>query len=207
MIDLQTILLVTVISTIFGYWMARQRYIGQLQKAETIHFKIQNELAAKIETMAAATLDNYKTSEEFQALLTLQYENGKNQGSARSLTDYKTSEEFAAVLGAEHAKGKLAGAADELNKFHITYTPVLVDHETFISHKVDAGYDMQLHYSGFPIGEPTRRITSHQEKSKDENINRMLDTVNKTLELAAAAATKQRIPVTVARTPKRVSKK
>ena len=65
---------------------------------------------------------------------------------------------------------------------------------------------MQINYSGFPIGEPTRRITNRQQKSKDENVKLLLDTVNKTLELATEVASKSGIPITIGKSPKRIGK-
>ena len=46
-----------------------------------------------------------------------------------------------------------------------------------------------------------------QEKSKDDNITRVLGLVETSLKLAADAASRQRIPVTVEKDPKRVPKK
>lgn len=157
--------------------------------------------------VTAAVLDSYKSSREFRDMLELQFEKGKSEGASTAMQTYKSSDDFSIVLSSQHAKGKLDGAAEELQKFHITYTPVLIDHETFFSHKVDGGYDMQLHYAGFPIGEPTRRITSHEEKSKDENVNRLISLVEKTIETAASLASKQQIPVTITKSPKREKRK
>jgi hypothetical protein len=207
MTDLPIVALAIVLSLGIGYWLARRQAAQSIIDLQSQVVRLQREKIEIKETSSKNTLEEYKNSEEYRALLALQFEAGKAQGSTESLADFKASEEFNLLLNSEHAKGKLAGAAEELEKFHITYTPVLVDHETFFTHKVDAGYDMQIHYAGFPIGEPTRRITNHQEKSKDENITRVLEMVGKALEIAAAAATKQKIPVTVAKAPRRVNKK
>lgn len=153
-----------------------------------------------------AQMRNYKNSEEFGELLQIERERGQRDGEKSALSQFRTSEEFTNLLCIEHQKGKLDGAAEELKKFHITYTPVLVDVESFISRKVDVGYDMQINYSGFPIGEPTRRITNRQQKSKDENVKLLLDTVNKTLELATEVASKSGIPITIGKSPKRIGK-
>lgn len=207
MTDLPIIALAVVVSLVFGYWLARRKSVESVVALQQEVTHLQREAVEARVASAKRSLEEYKNSEEFRAVLAMQFESGRAQGSTKSLNDFKTSDEFNLLLSAEHAKGKLSGAAEELEKFHITYTPVLVDHETFFIHKIDAGYDMQIHYAGFPIGVPTRHITSHQEKSKDENITQALKIVGSALEIAATAATKQKIPVTVAKTPIRVSKK
>ena len=207
MTDLPITALAVVLSLGIGYWLARRKAAKSVFDLQAEVVRLQRETIDIKETSSKSALEEYKNSEEFRAVLELQFESGKAQGSTKSLADFKASHEFNLHLNSEHAKGKLAGAAEELEKFHIIYTPVLVDHETFFTHKVDAGYDMQIHYAGFPICEPTRRITNHKEKSKDENIIQVLKVVGTALEIAAAAAAKQRIPVTVAKTPIRVSKK
>ncbi len=207
MTELPIIALAIVLSFGSGYWLARRKAAAFVLDLQAEVLRLQHEQIEIKETSSKTTLGEYKKSEEFRAVLALQFESGKTQGSTKSLAEFKTSDEFNLLLNSEHAKGKLVGAAEELGKFQITYTPVLVDHETFFTHKVDAGYEMQIHYAGFPIGEPTRRITNHQEKSKDENITQVLKVIGTTLEIAAAAAAKQKIPVTVAKTPRRLPKK
>ena len=169
---------------------------------------LESDLAATRQSLEATKLDfrNFKTTEEFVELLQAERERGRRDGERMALSDFKTSDEFKNLLAIEHEKGRRKGATEELEKFHITYTPVLVDVETFISRKVDVGYDMQINYSGFPIGEPTRRITNQHQKSKDENIKILLDTVNKTLELATEVASKSGIPITIGKSPKRIGK-
>ncbi len=169
---------------------------------------LESDLIATRQSLEAAKseLRNFKTTEEFIELLQAERERGRRDGERTALSQFKTSDEFANLLAIEHEKGRRNGAMEELEKFHITYTPVLVDVETFISRKVDVGYDMQINYSGFPIGEPTRRITNQQQKSKDDNIKMLLDAVNKTLELATEVASKSGIPITIGKSPKRIGK-
>ena len=187
-------------------------YVGRSSTASSKNdmtlTNLQEDLKSAQEMLATAKsqLRDYKRSEEFLALLETERERGRNEGQKSALGEFKTSDDFANLLAIEHEKGKRSGAAEELEKFHITYTPILVDVETFISRKVDVGYDMQIHYSGFPIGEPTRRITNRQEKSKDENIKLLLDTVNKSLELAVEVASKSGIPITIGKSAKRVKR-
>ena len=169
---------------------------------------LESELAATRLSMENAKFElrNFKTTDEFLEMMQSERERGKREGERTALSQFKDSDEFANLLALEHERGKRSGASEELKKFHITYTPVLVDVESFISRKVDVGYDMQINYSGFPIGEPTRRITNHQQKSKDENVRLLLDTVNKTLELATEVASKSGIPITIGKSPKRIGK-
>ncbi len=156
---------------------------------------------------AKAELNGFKESDDFSRLLSTEFARGKLEGQSTAVVEFKSSDDLANLLSIEHDKGKRAGAAEELEKFQITYTPIIVDIETFLSRKIDIGYDMQIHYAGFPIGEATRRITNRQEKSKDENIKMLLDTVNKTLELVGEVAAKSGIPITIGKTPKRVARK
>lgn len=120
--------------------------------------------------------------------------------------EIRQSEGYEAILAREYARGKCDGAKEELAKFQITYTPVLVEGDNFFKKSTNVGYEMQMYYSGFPVGEPTRRITHHSEKSKDENINKIIDLVKDNLELIATAAGKHKIPVTVNKKPSRVPK-
>ena len=210
MTDLPFIALAACVSLVFGYWLATRKATKLAEDLQTrvVRLKLEAVEAVKAKEMSVkSAIEEYKISEELRAMLTLQFESGKVQGSIKSLAEYKSSDEFNLRLNFEHAKGKLAGASEELEKFHITYTPVLVDHEKLWSHRVDVGYDMQIHYGGFPIGEPTRRITNHKEKSKEENILQILKAVGSALGIAAAAAAKQKIPVTVVKDYKRVPKK
>lgn len=151
-----------------------------------------------------ALLTRQKNStQEYAATLQLQIEHAQLEATKAAIQNFKSSDEFNALLSIEHAKGVKAGEEEERARFNITYTPIVIDHENFWSHKVDVGYDMQIYYAGFPIGEPTRRITHHQEKSKDENINKLLNAATNTLDLIAATATKARIPVTINKKPNR----
>jgi hypothetical protein len=120
--------------------------------------------------------------------------------------EIRQGEGYQAILEREYARGKGQGAKEELEKFQITYTPVLVERDSFLKNSVDAGYEMQIYYSGFPVGEPTRRITHHEEKSKDENINKVVDLIKDNLELLAMTAGKHKIPVAVNKKPSRVTK-
>lgn len=193
MIDYTSAVLISIATAAIAYFLTKSiegKKLPTLKESERANSLL-------LEQRIKEAVEQYKSSENYVNMLTLKFEQGKAEGAENALQQFKSSDEFQTKLSHEHAKGKIAGAEDELSKFLITYTPVVVDHETWISHQVDIGYDMQLHYSGFPIGEPTRRITHHQEKSKDENIDKLVGLATNSLELIATAASRQKIPVTV----------
>jgi len=206
MIDMPIFIACIVLSSLAGYLLAARLAAARIATLTSERENLQARLSEAVESTRETTLDRYQNSDEFKALLALEFEKGKNEGALNALVDYKASDDFSALVDFHHQQGKMAGAAEELDKFHITYTPIIDDHETWYSHRVDVGYDMQIHYAGFPIGSPARHITHHQQKSKDENINRLVGVVAQTLEIAAGAASKHKIPVTVAKAPKRAKR-
>lgn len=126
---------------------------------------------------------------------------------ASSTTEHKkNSEGFNALLENQYLRGKIAGACEELGKFDVRYSVVTVEHDNFLKSTFDAGYEMQLFYSGLPVGEATRRITHHGEKSKDENVMKIVGVVEKILETLANNAGKYNIPVTVTKSVQRAKK-
>ena len=72
-------------------------------------------------------------------------------------------------LNQEFKKGQEAGRSEELEKFTLTYEPFAEIVEEYFGLKKSStlGYEMQIHYSGFPIGQKTRYIT-HQNIEYDE---------------------------------------
>jgi len=139
----------------------------------------------------------YKTSPELTALLDLRFRDGHQAGSAEAINQYKKSEGYAALFAVEHSKGKEAGIEEERKKWELNYTPIVINDEGFFSHTVETGYEMQIFYAGFPINDPLRRIVNFHKKSKDENIQKFLDIAKKTVDVAAAIASKNKIPITV----------
>jgi hypothetical protein len=203
MIDYTSAALISCVIAAIAYFLTKSAEGKKLNALQTKLEESERTNGLLLEQRIKEALEHYKSSEDYSNTLTLRFQQGRAEGAESALQKFKSSDEFETALSLEHAKGRIAGAEVELSKFLITYTPVVVDHETWISHKVDIGYDMQLHYSGFPIGEPTRHITHHQEKSKDENINKLVGLATNTLELIASAASKQKIPVTVNKKPTR----
>lgn len=203
MLDYNSLAATVAVTATITYFITK--YLLDKKRAPTPEKKNGSERSVRtpIEQSAAEALDQNRYPPEYTANLQLRIDYARSEAAELAIQNFKLSDEFNALLSIEHAKGKTAGAEEERARFNITYTPVVIDHENFLSHKVDVGYDMQIYYAGFPIGEPTRRITHHQEKSKDENINKLLNAATDMLDLIADKATKSRIPVTVNKRPNR----
>ena len=139
----------------------------------------------------------FNKSPELQLLRDQAFESGRQEGLKHARTEFKLSDENALALQLRYEEGVRDGAEQELQKFHITYTRVQIENDNFFQNTVDIGYDMQIHYSGLPIGEPTRRITHRDQKAKDENILKLLETVDKTLETIIAVNAKLKVPISV----------
>jgi hypothetical protein len=139
----------------------------------------------------------FTSSPEFQFQQDRAFESGRQEGLKHARTEFKSSDENALALQLRYEEGLRDGAEQELQKFHITYTRVQIENDNFFQNTVDIGYDMQIYYSGLPIGEPTRRITHRDQKAKDENIIKLLETVDKALETIIAVNAKLRVPISV----------
>lgn len=77
----------------------------------------------------------------------------------------------------EYVRGLDVGRAEELAKFTVTYQPISEIHEEWMGMKKRArlGYEMQINYSGFPLGHQTRHITHSNVEYNQENIDRILN--------------------------------
>lgn len=149
---------------------------------------------------AKLALLEYKSSPELTALLDLRFRDGHQAGSAEAIKNYKNSEGYEALFSVEHSRGKHAGIEEERNRWQLTYTPIVIDDEGFFSHTLEIGYEMQIFYAGFPINDPLRRITDFHKKSKDDNIHKFLDIAEKAVDMAVMIASKNKIPVSVRQT-------
>jgi len=112
-----------------------------------------------------------------------------------------------AALEREFLRGKAAGAEEELARFEIRYQPILIDDDGFWNHSFEAGYEMQLHYAGLPVGDPTRRITHEQQKSNDENILKTMEVVTTVLLSLAKANSQRKISTAVSKEPQKAVRK
>ncbi len=80
-------------------------------------------------------------------------------------------------LDQEFHRGKEVGHSEELKKFTLTYEPFEERIEEYLGMKKRStlGYNMQIHYAGFPIGEPTRRITHNNIAYDEKRIEALLN--------------------------------
>lgn len=139
----------------------------------------------------------YKSSTELSDFLELRFKEGYQAGAAEAIGEYKKSEGYQAVLSVEHSKGKQLGVDEERNRWQLSYTPIIISNDGFLSHTIETGFEMQIFYAGFPINDPLKRITGYYKKSKDENIHKFLNLAEKAVDAAASIGFQNRIPVTI----------
>lgn len=96
-------------------------------------------------------------------------------------------------LDREFQKGKDAGRREELGNFTLTYEPFVETIEEYMGLKKRStlGYDMQIHYSGFPIGHRTRYVTHNSIEYDEKRVDALLNNevaaaVNGIVQLAAS---------------------
>lgn len=96
-------------------------------------------------------------------------------------------------LDQEFQKGKEAGRSEELHNFQLTYEPFVDTVEEYLGLKKRStlGYNMQIHYAGFPIGHRMRYVThssiEYDEKRIDALLNsEVLASINSVVQLAAS---------------------
>lgn len=92
-------------------------------------------------------------------------------------SELKGDEGQIAILEKEYLRGKVDGAKEELAKFNVTLQPYTMTKEEYfgLKKRVEIGYEMQISYAQFPIGKPSRNITSSDEKYDQEKIDRLLN--------------------------------
>jgi hypothetical protein len=119
----------------------------------------------------------------------LGYEKGKNEFTKslqkiqkKAISDYKSDDGYQAMLTKEYLMGKMDGEKEERLKFCIQYSPYTEEYDSLFKHRIDVGYEMQLFYQDMPIGVPTRRITAHHEKFKEEYLEKLIGKVFEELE-------------------------
>ncbi|GGI17859.1 hypothetical protein [Gottfriedia solisilvae] len=124
-----------------------------------------------------------------------------------NILEHKQTEEFQSLLEVEFRKGIEEGEKRTLGKFALTYEPFIEVSDSFFKKTAEAGYTMQMFYSGLPIGDPMKRITKYEEKYKDENVKYLIDSVNGTLNNILLMVDPLGIPVKVNGNPKIEKKK
>lgn len=147
----------------------------------------------------------YKSSTELTDFLELRFKEGYQAGAADAISEYKRSEGYEALLSVEHFKGKQLGIDEERNRWQLSYTPIIISDNGFFSHIIETGFEMQIFYAGFPINDPIKRITGSHKKSKDENIHKFFDLAEKAVGVAASHGLQNKIPVTI-NTPRQEKK-
>lgn len=92
-----------------------------------------------------------------------------------AIKKYKADDGHNAILDNEYKKGRVDGAKEELEKFSVTYQPFFERIDGLVWDDAVIGYEMQMNYAGFPIGDPTRRITNRESKFKEELVMKILN--------------------------------
>ncbi len=120
---------------------------------------------------------------------------------------HKNTEEFKSLLEVQFMKGVEEGEKRAMRKFVLSYDPFVEIRDTFLKKTADAGYLLQMYYNGLPFGDPMKRITTHEEKYKEENLKHLIDTVSGTLNNIILMADPLGLPVSINPKPKIQKKK
>lgn len=85
--------------------------------------------------------------------------------------------EVSARLENEYLRGVEDGRKSELEKFAITYEPYeeVIEEYLGIKRRVEVGYDMQLFYSGLPVGDSTRKVTHKNVEFDEKKLEKMMN--------------------------------
>jgi hypothetical protein len=98
------------------------------------------------------------------------------------LKKQKESQHFKTEMEKNYLEGKKDGERDALEKISIQYEPVIKIKDGFFRKKVTSGYQLQIFYNGFPVGDPTVRILQNEEKVKEEHIKLIMDKIDKRID-------------------------
>ena len=97
----------------------------------------------------------------------------------RRLASSKAGEDHVLDLRLDQAfqNGKAEGRSEELAKFTLTYEPFAETVEEYLGLKKRStlGYNMRIHYAGFPIGDETRCVTHQNIEFDEKRIDAMLN--------------------------------
>jgi len=117
------------------------------------------------------------------------------------ISKHRESEDYKNVVENSYLKGRLDGAREELERFTINYEPFIDIYDSYFRKTVEAGYQVQIFYSGIPVGDPTRRVMRHREKFKEENVKFLTEQINSAISTIAQSAASKGIPVKTSPTP------
>ena len=98
-----------------------------------------------------------------------------------------------AILEVQFRRGIEEGEKKSKEKFTLAYEPFVDITDTFLKRTAEAGYTMQIIYEGIPLGDPMKKITTREEKFKEENLNHLVE--NTTLLLNNVLSTMKGLPV------------
>lgn len=111
------------------------------------------------------------------------------------LATFKSSEEFQALKKLEFQNGFISGSAATLNDFQVQYQKFDSVDEKFFSSVVETGYFMQLTYKGLPIGDVTKRIVHAEKKVDKKRVDEIIAKLTATVDSLIGAAAASKIPV------------
>lgn len=79
----------------------------------------------------------------------------------------------------EYRKGIEEEEKRAIERFTLSYEPFIEISDNFLKKTAEAGYTMQIFYSGLPLGGPMKRVTKREEKFIDENVKYLVDSVKR----------------------------
>lgn len=100
------------------------------------------------------------------------------------LEAFREGPESKALLELEYRKGLADGRSATLKDFSVTIEPYKEVKDYFVVKICDYGYQTQLSYGGFPIGEPMRRSVEKGKYVVKENVEYIVEKVEKAARLA-----------------------
>ena len=151
-----------------------------------------------------------KSSVEKSILKTaaLDYQSKKNKMVDEITSSVLNSEQFQQKIENARLKGIEEGRAEELNKFSVVYEPYEELSEEYLGMKkrVELGYDVQFTYSGWPIGQSSRKAMKTNVEYDRDAIDKVFNSevIGFLNNVAQLAATKG-MSATVR--PKKISKR
>ena len=105
------------------------------------------------------------------------FEAKRNSLVGEAKVQLRNDEGHIALLHNEYLRGKTDGANEEIAKFSVTFQPYSIVKEEYmgIKKRAELGYEMQIFYGQFPIGDPTKRITNEDVKFDQGVIDKLMN--------------------------------
>lgn len=135
-----------------------------------------------IPTVAVTALATWYLTRRFiglhyEATKALDFERNKNSLINETKENTMLGADFKARLDNEYRRGKEDGQTAELQKFAIVYEPYqdITEEYLGIKKRAEIGYNMQLHYSGLPIGHATRKATHTNVQYDEAKIDKLVN--------------------------------